>query len=288
MKKFISFLFVLALILIGGYYLYKWIIDDPGDDDGSTTEGVFNPKSETFTVNGVSFTMMPVEGGTFTMGATAEQGGDAAENEFPNHKVKLSSFSLGQTEVTQELWKAVMGTNPPGVHSSVIELYKTYPVHHVSWDDCVRFVTKLRHLTGRPFRLPTEAEWEYAARGGRKSKGYGNMSKCFKYAGSDNISEVACYSQFPSYQTQNRLAAVASKAPNELGLYDMSGNIWEFCQDFYGTYTEEDQRNPQGPPTGTNHVIRGGCHRDPAKNCRVTSRSQSKNASDVIGMRVAL
>ena len=134
----------------------------------------------TFTVNGVSFTMIPVQGGTFTMGATEEQGSDACDNEKPAHKVTVSNFCMGETEVTQELWQAVMGNNP-SYHNGI-----DLPVENVSWDDCQEFISRLNKLTGRTFRLPTEAEWEYAAREGNKSGGY-------KYAGSNDPDEVAWY-----------------------------------------------------------------------------------------------
>ena len=133
--------------------------------------------SRTFTVNGVKFTMVPVEGGTFTMGATSEQGSDAEEYEKPAHKVTLSDYYIGQTEVTQALWKAVMGSNPSDSKGDNL------PVEQVSWDDCQVFIQNLNQLTGKQFRLPTEAEWEYAARGGRKSRGY-------KYAGGNNLSLI--------------------------------------------------------------------------------------------------
>ncbi|MBR6247566.1 MAG: leucine-rich repeat domain-containing protein, partial [Muribaculaceae bacterium] len=175
---------------------------------------------ETFTVNGVSFKMMPVEGGTFTMGATPEQGSDASSNENPTHQVTLSNFSIGQTEVTQALWQAVMGSNPSRFTGDLQR-----PVEYVTWNQCQTFITKLNQLTGHNFRLPTEAEWEFAARGGNQSRGY-------KYSGSNTVGDVAWYwDNIPSqssgtagYGTQT----VATKAPNDLGLYDMSGNVWEW------------------------------------------------------------
>ena len=172
----------------------------------------------TFTVNGVTFKMIPVEGGSFMMGATEEQLSDADSDEKPAHKVTLSSFSIGETEVTQELWQAVMGSNPSSFTGNLQR-----PVESMTWDDGQAFIAKLNELTGANFRLPTEAEWEYAARGGNKSKGY-------KYAGSNVIGQVAWYENnaedvgedSPDYGTHQ----VATKAPNELGLYDMSGNVW--------------------------------------------------------------
>ncbi|MBR6015809.1 MAG: formylglycine-generating enzyme family protein [Prevotella sp.] len=225
--------------------------------------------------------MIAVDGGTFTMGATSEQGNDAYDNEKPAHKVTVSSFAIGQTEVTQELWQAVMGSNPSYSKGA------KRPVEQVSWNDCQTFITKLNQLTGKKFRLPTEAEWEYAARGGKNSKGY-------KYAGSNTLGNVAWYydnscklgSNHPDYGTHE----VASKSPNELGLYDMSGNVWEWCQDWYGSYSSNAQTNPTGPSSGSYRVFRGGCWRSYAGYCRVSYRfNGSPDLRDYLkGLRLAL
>ena len=238
-------------------------------------------QDRTFTVGGVTFKMIAVEGGTFTMGATSEQGSDAYDNEKPTHSVTLSSYSIGETEVTQALWQAVMGSNPSYFSGS------QKPVEEVSWDDCQDFIRKLNALTGENFRLPTEAEWEYAARGGNKSRGY-------KYAGSNNIDNVAWYwDNIPSqssgsagYGTQ----VVASKSPNELGLYDMSGNVREWCQDWYGSYSSGSQTNPTGPTSGYSRVLRGGIWGNNARSCRVSYRDYDDPASryDSRGLRLAL
>ena len=233
--------------------------------------------SKTYTVNGVSFTMVPVEGGTFTMGATAEQGKEAYDTEKPAHQVTLSNYSIGETEVTQALWVAVMGDNP-----SIFNDNPQRPVECVSWDDCQEFITKLNQLTGEQFRLPTEAEWEFAARGGNKSRGY-------KYAGSNNIEEVAWYcNNVPSLSGDSQ--PVATKAPNELGLYDMSGNVSEWCQDLWGSYSSEPQTNPTGPSSGYYCVVRGGCWFFYAQNCRVSYRQNGSPliAADTLGLRLAL
>ena len=181
------------------------------------------PTSEKYMVNGVAFTMVKVEGGLFSMGA-ANDDNEARPDEKPNHLVSLSPYYIGQTEVTQELWDAVMGTDPSAFTGD------KKPVERVSWDDCKEFIRQLNTLTGEQFRLPTEAEWEFAARGGNKSKGY-------KYAGSDNINEVGWWGfekggNVTNYSTQ----PVALLAPNELGIYDMSGNVFEWCNDWYGAY----------------------------------------------------
>ena len=235
---------------------------------------------ETYTVNGVSFKMVKVEGGTFTMGATAEQGDDVYDNEKPAHQVMLSSYSIGETEVTQELWVAVMGSNPSwfnGYGNSDYGSDHGYdygtnlqrPVEYVSLDDCQEFITKLNQLTGKTFRLPTEAEWEYAARGGNKSQGY-------KYAGSNTVGDVAWYwDNIPSQSSRASgfgTQTVATKSPNELGLYDMSGNVWEWCQDWWGSYSSGAQTNPTGPSSGSYRVNRGGGWDSDARRCRVSRR----------------
>ena len=209
-------------------------------------------------VGNVQFEMVHVEGGTFRMGATEEQGEDAYDDENPVHRVTLSSYLLGKHEVTQALWEEVMGSNP-----SKNKQGGDYPVEHVSWDDCQEFIGKLNARTGMQFRMPTEAEWEYAARGGNRSKGY-------KYAGGDNLDEVGWYGDNSDEHTH----PVGRKKPNELGLYDMSGNVVEWCQDWYGDYTEESQTNPVGPQSGKwgDRVLRGGSFWSFAWDCRVSSR----------------
>lgn len=211
--------------------------------------------NQTFTVNGVRFTMVAVKGGTFTMGATYDDAEvDAEVDEEPAHEVTLSDYYIGQTEVTQALWEAVMGSNPSNHKGDNL------PVENVSWDDCQVFIQKLNQLTGKQFRLPTEAEWEYAARGGRKSQGY-------KYAGDDYIGSVAWYSGNSGYETH----PVATKQANELGVYDMSGNVWEWCSDWFGGYQSSSQSDPQGPSSDSRRVYRGGCSIF-AWGCRVSFR----------------
>ena len=192
--------------------------------------------------------MVEVEGGTFTMGATSEQGSDAYDDEKPTHQVTLSTFSIGKYEVTQALWQEIMGSNPSDFKGDLL------PVEQVSWDDCQEFLRKLNArkaefgiTDGRTFRLPTEAEWEYAARGGKLSKG-------FKYSGSNNIGDVAWCDE----NSGNKTHPVGTKQANELGIYDMSGNVWEWCQDWFGDYSSGAQTNPQGPASGSSRVFRGG------------------------------
>ncbi len=264
-KKLILFVaaFVVLALVIG-------LIVKLSGGNGGTESATIAEKYETFTVNGVDFTMVFVEGGTFTMGATSEQGYDTSNNEKPAHQVTLSDYYIGETEVTQALWKAVMENNPSRFDGDNL------PVECVSYDDVKEFITKLNQKTGKTFRLPTEAEWEYAARGGKKSKGY-------KYSGSNNIDDVAWYAN-------NKTDPVKTKRPNELGIYDMSGNVYEWCSDWYGDYTSKAQTNPQGPSSGSGRVIRGGCWNDYARNCRASDRGGDilYGLSDILGFRLAL
>ena len=236
----------------------------PGEGDA--------PQTKVVTVNGVSFTMVEVKGGTFMMGATQEQGSDADEYEYPVHQVTLSSYYIGQTEVTKELWQAVMGDTYSG------DL--TRPITLVSWGRCQEFITALNAMTGLNFRMPTEAEWEFAARGGNKSKGY-------KYSGSNRITDVAWYNGNNSGATH----PVATKAPNELGIYDMSGNAREWCADISGDYSSDPQVDPLGPDQGGYwRILRGGGFDEGAKNCRVSYRIgfDSGNYTGSVGLRLAL
>ncbi|MBO4653929.1 MAG: formylglycine-generating enzyme family protein [Bacteroidales bacterium] len=220
----------------------------------------------TFTVGGVSFTMKAVEGGTFTMGCTREQGKECNDSERPEHKVTVNSFCMGETEVTQELWKTVMGTEPSfdGGWKDEYGRGEKYPATLVSWEECQEFIRKLSDMTGANFRLPTEAEWEYAARGGNRKEGY-------KYSGSNQIDDVACCKGNTGFGTR----PVMTKQANALGLYDMSGNVFEWCSDLYGDYISSPQSNPQGPDTGKYdvcRVLRGGSWTNVPQNCRVSYR----------------
>ena len=226
-----------------------------------------------FMVNGVSFEMVRVEGGTFRMGATSEQEDEADGDETPVHSVTLSSYYIGKTEVTQALWQAVMGSNPSKFKGADL------PVECVSWNDCQEFIQKLNSLTGRNFRFPTEAEWEFACRGGNNSRGY-------KYSGSNNLANVAWYVDNSDGQTH----PVATKAPNELGIYDMSGNVWEWCGDWYANYTSNSQTNPKGPQSGSGRVGRGGSWGIDVMYCRSSFRHYDYPAGRYynLGLRLAL
>ena len=214
-------------------------------------------ETETITVNGVSFTMVKVDGGSFMMGCTPEQNSEAGSNEAPVHRVTLSTYYMGQTEVTQELWQAVMGSNPSNFANDAQN-----PVEKVTWNDCQEFISQLNQLTGKTFRLPTEAEWEFAACGGNKSHGY-------TYSGSNDINEIAWFSD----NSENTTHPVGLKKANELGLFDMTGNVYEWCYDRYGYYPEAPQTDPQGPETGSSKIYRGGGWMSAATSCRNTRRN---------------
>lgn len=251
-------------------------------------------------VNGVTFKMIYVKGGSFTMGCTSEQGSDCYDRERPAHSVTLGDFYMGETEVTQALWKAVMGSNPSWFKGDNL------PVENVSWNDCQEFIRRLNQQTGKTFRLPTEAEWEYAARGGQKSQGY-------KYSGSNNINEVAWYyknsgdryidkwaKNWRSRDNQGeknhlRSHPVKEKQPNELGLYDMSGNVSEWCQDWYlyEYYRISPSVCPSGPSFGSDHVLRGGSWTLDAvipsyRDCQVIYRRGGQGYSKDYGLRFLL
>ena len=233
------------------------------------------PGEQEFTVGGVTFKMIDVEGGTFTMGFTGDTPSSEEENALPAHQVTLSSYSIGETEVTQALWVAVMGNNPSRYTGDT-----SRPVESVSWNDCQQFITQLNQMTGMTFRLPTEAEWEFAARGG-------NMSHGYMYSGSNTLNDVSWNS---NNNSTNTTQPVGQKAPNELGLYDMSGSVWEWCNDYYGAYSAEAQTNPTGPVSGQNRICRGGAFFNPTSNSRVwyrTDASASETANG-LGFRLAL
>ena len=259
------------------------------------------PHTETFTVRGVTFTMVIVDGGTFMMGATEEQGTvDPEDDEYPVHEVTLSSYGIGQTEVTQELWAAVMSWHPDTtdedfdaeyIHPSYFSSKNGYPddfqrpVENVSLHKINIFLGDLKALTGREFRLPTDAEWEFAARGGNLSRGY-------KYSGSDDLDEVAWWGCNFNGNSGNCTNPVATKVPNELGIYDMSGNVWECTSDRYRyIYPSEPVVNPYYPIiNGAGQSGRGGCWAHRSKDCRVSRRFfyPSPYASDTHGLRLAL
>ena len=218
--------------------------------------------------------MVRVRGGTFRMGSEKKDK-NVYDDEMPAHDVTLSDFSIGRTEVTQALWRAVMDNNP-----SYFENCDQCPVEQVSWDDIQEFLQKLNALDpGKNYRLPTEAEWEYAARGGPPSK------QNFVYSGSDKIDDVAWYDG----NSDNKTHPVGQKKANALGLFDMSGNVWEWCSDWFGDYSAENKRNPKGPDSGSNRVFRGGSWYLSASLCRVAYRNNNtpEGRDNSIGFRLA-
>lgn len=217
--------------------------------------GAQDPVVKAVTANGVTFNMVEVEGGRFNMGGTAEQY-NCEDDEFPIHVVALDDYYIADTEVTQALWVAVMGNNPSGITGDL-----NRPVEMVSWYECHDFIDKLNALTGQTFRLPTESEWEYAARGGR-------YTQLYQYSGSDDIDEVCWYSG----NSGGTSHPVASLQPNELGLYDMCGNVFEWCEDYYGDYDMMPAENPTGPDSGEERVRRGDCWDGSAHGSRITFR----------------
>lgn len=229
----------------------------------------FGPVNFTGTVKGVNIEMIGVAGGTFQMGSN-----DGESREQPIHSVTLSSYSIGKYTVTQAQWKAVMGTNP-----SSFKDCDNCPVENVSWNDIQEFLKKLNQITGKNYRLPTEAEWEYAARGGNKSNGY-------TYSGSNTIDNVAWYSS----NSSNKTHPVGEKQANELGIYDMSGNVFEWCSDWFDDYSSGSQTNPTGPSFGSDRVVRGGGWVHSATVCRVANRRKFTPGTrdSIFGFRLAL
>jgi formylglycine-generating enzyme required for sulfatase activity len=225
---------------------------------------------------GMEFTV--VKGGCFSMGAFAFDQ-NALEDEKPAHEVCVGSFRIGTFEVTQDQWQAVMGDNPSGFKNG------RRPVENITWSDAQDFLARLNKATGRQYRLPTEAEWEFAARGGVKSKG-------FLFAGSNAFDDVA----WVLSNSERQSATVGGKRPNELGIYDMSGNVWEMCADRYAAdyFKESPKENPAGPAAGPARVMRGGSWARGPEAARVTQRvgippaaaPGSRNTS--IGFRVAI
>lgn len=248
------------------------------------------PKRITIQVNGIAFNMIYVSHGTFTMGAISDE--DYDEREHPSHKVTITKgYYIGETEVTQALWEAVMNNNPSD------NIGGNNPVDNVSWEDCQTFIEILNLINAdMHFRLPTEAEWEFAARGGNDSKGY-------IYSGSNSLDEVAWYAVnsgdkihkdksvlFSKEEYNSRTHEVKTKKPNELGIYDMSGNVCEWCEDGYGDYTSNHQFDPKGISSNRQKVKKGGDYRRESRSCRITHRYgiESDFSVDSDGFRLVL
>lgn len=256
-----------------------------GDTDGNVNSAdvvaiynyIINGATYHYSYNGIEIPMVNVEGGPFIMGAPDDDS-DAYDYEKPQHRVTLSPFAIGATEVTQKLWTAVMGSNPSNFEG------EDNPVEMVSWDDCLKFIKKLNEdfgdkLGDKQFRLPTEAEWEYAARGGQQSKEY-------KYIGGDDPDEVAWYGDNSNDETH----PVAQKKPNELGIYDMAGNVWEWCWDWFDDYPSTSQTDPTGPATGMDKTERGGNYFNTARELRPSRRISCDRTKvyDNLGLRLVL
>ena len=226
-------------------------------------------------LDNIANNMVYIEGGTFMMGPIADEKWKPWDQEGQLHRVNLSSFYISKYEVTQEIWETVMENNPSTFYGV------KRPVENVNWEDCQVFIKKLNALTGRKYRLPYEAEWEFAARGGNRSMGY-------KYSGSNNINDVAWYKGNSSNMTHE----VGLKKPNELGLYDMTGNVLEFCQDYYMEYDGNAQTNPTGPKSGFFRVYRGGGWRSSIeyRYCHISARQpiEPSTAYNYVGLRLAL
>ncbi len=211
---------------------------------------------KTFTVKGVSFTMIRVPAGEFMMGSPSSESG--RDDDETQHRVRISKdYWIGETEVTQGLWKAVMGSNPSRFYSCGDDC----PVEQVSWNDCQEFIRKLNGMvSGGSFRLPTEAEWEYAARSGGKDE---------LYSGGNDLDALGWYKN----NSGSRTHPAKQKRANDLGIYDISGNVWEWCEDWYGDYPSGSVTDAKGPSSGSNRVLRGGGWYDPAWRCRSASRN---------------
>lgn len=230
---------------------------------------------QTFTVGDVTFTMMPVVAGSFEMGSE-----DGFDSETPVHSVTISqNYYLGKTEVTQALWSAVMETTSPSWTGTAVG--NNYPAYGISYDEALMFIKRLNLLTGADFRLPTEAEWEYAARGG-------NANADYTYSGSDQINVVAWYQE----NTEHAPRPVRYKGSNDLGLYDMTGNVQEWCSDWFSAnyYAVSPEVDPTGPEKGNNHVLRGGHYNSQPRQCRLTFRASALPSSTSLfnGFRLAL
>ena len=251
----------------------RFVFEMTRNKQSSYSTPLSSSRIKTFYAGDVSFDMVWVDGGNFLMGSNDDDS-NAYSDRKPQHSVTLSGFYIGKCEVTQELWQTVMGNNPSrfkdGAH---------LPVEQVSWNDCQVFIRKLNQLTGKNFRLPTEAEWEYAARGGRQSNGY-------LYSGYYSLGDVAWCYEYSNDHTH----PVGMKLPNELELYDLCGNVSEWCQDWYSNYNSNSQTDPNGPISGTYRVFRGGSWVDHAESCSVTHRYNCNPSSthSFLGLRLAM
>ena len=274
----IAFVFVSLTSPTFGQAEQKKKKDNPAASANTSSRSLISSSSnnnertaETFeiiTVDDVSFKMIFVSGGVFRMGCTSEVEQYCWSDEYPSHDVTLDDYYIGETEVTQDLWQVVMGTSPTGDDrwTYTLGLGDNYPAYRISYEDVKEFITRLNSMTGRTFRMPTEAEWEFAARGGNKSRHY-------MYSGSNNINDVAWCLETADGEHNY---PVKQKKPNELGIYDMSGNVYEWCMDWYDEYVDQRQVNPSGPAFGDERVYRGCCVAGPPRSCRVSDRNKNQ------------
>ena len=275
-KKYLLFAAIAAAIVL--LLIFGWQAFNRNSESGknnSTANDMEQKQAPAIpaSINDNAIDMVFVQGGTFTMGCTPEQGSDCYSDEKPAHQVTVSSFYIGKYEVTQEQWKMIMGSNPSNFKGDNL------PVESVSWYDVQEFIRKLNAQTGKQYRLPTEAEWEFACRGGLQSAHY-------KYSGSNNLNDIAWYSDNSGKTTH----PVGTKSPNELGIYDMNGNVWEWCDDWYGAYSSGAQTNPQGTASGSYRVFRGGSCYCIARYARVSNRFNSTpdfRNYNLLGFRLA-
>ena len=254
------------------YYFFVFVLFFSVQANGQVNSASSSFSNYTENANRLNLEMIAVTRGVFTIGCTPEQGNDCRDAEKPAHLADLSDFFIGKYEVTQAQWKAVMGENPSNNKGDNL------PVEQVSWNDVQEFISKLNVLTGKQYRLPTEAEWEFAARGGISSKNY-------KYSGSNTANDVAWIGSNSARTTH----PVGTKIPNELGIHDMSGNVMEWCNDWLGQYTNIGKVNPKGANSGTHRVGRGGSWGSAERVVRVSARSGNTPDSRAmnIGFRLA-
>lgn len=277
MKQAIAFSLFIMLILNLNSCGKRGISNEPLTSQKTEEEVVFDADDYTESVLGVEFEMVAIQGGVYYMGSDDP---DANDDENPVHKVRLDDFYIAKYEVTQAQWEAIIGDNPS---------------YHKNCDDCPaenimfrveEFIDALNQVTGKNYRLPTEAEWEYVARGGQKMPSLDNVSD-FLYAGSNDLDEVGWYADNSSGTTK----PVGQKAPNQLGIYDMTGNVWEPCQDKYYAdyYNFSIPNNPVNPAMGDYQVLRGGSWFNDAYNCRNTNRIEGfrNYGSNARGIRLA-
>lgn len=285
MKNILYIVFIVMLLPLcsGCSKSYEFSLDKIGTNSNNNNNNNSNNNNRsnyTETAYGISMKMVWVEGGSFKMGSDI---GDSDEQ--PVHNVTLDGYWIGATEVTQAQWESVMGTDirqqrDKAGYSSLYGEGSNYPMYYVNYDEAKEFCRRLSERTGRSYTLPTEAQWEYAARGGSDG-----VRDNYTYSGSNSIGSVAWYDGNSGDSTN----PVGRKSPNQLGLYDMSGNVWEWCLDWYGEYSSSSQTNPLGPSSGYYQVLRGGSWYNYESNCRVSNRNYNLNPSNRLnrhGLRV--